>query len=90
MTRSRIDKLISDQGWRGTCIRVVGMIIAYFGIKYLPVVVDWGAPHWNIAPLSPKQAANHGAILTVFGWAFCFAISVEIVRWVVVAIRRFR
>lgn len=26
------------------------MVIAYFGIKYLPMAIDWGAMHWNIAP----------------------------------------
>jgi hypothetical protein len=90
MKQLRIDQLISDKGWKGSCVRVVGMIIVYFGIKYLPAAINWGAVHGSISPLSPKQAANHGAVLTVFGWAFCIAISIEIIRWVIVAFRRFR
>lgn len=90
MKRSRIDQLISDEGWKGTCVRVVGMVIVYFGVKYLPVAINWGAVHWSIFPLSPKQAENHGAVLAVFGWAFCVAISIEIIRWAIVAFRRFR
>ncbi|MCA8501465.1 hypothetical protein LGN13_07115 [Burkholderia multivorans] len=46
------------------------MVIVYLGIKFLPMAIEWGAVHWNIAPLSPKQAENHEAILTIFGWAF--------------------
>lgn len=90
MKQSKIDQLILDGTLKGTCVRVVGMVIVYFGIKYLPVAINWGVVHWNLSPLSPKQAANHGGIVTVFSWAFCVAISIDIIRWVVVAFRRFR
>ena len=90
MRQSKIDKLVLDGSLKGTFVRIFGMVVVYFGIKFLPMTIGWGAVHWSMAPLSPKQAANHEAILTIFGWAFCFAISVEVIRWVVVAFRRFR
>ena len=90
MRLSKIDKLILDGSLKGTFFRVVGMIIVCFGVKYLPMVINWGVENWNLSPLSPKQAENHGGIVTVFGWAFCVALSIEIIRWVVVAFRRFR
>ncbi|WP_321922701.1 hypothetical protein [Burkholderia sp. BCC1998] len=58
MKQSRIDQLISDQDWKRTCIRVVGMVIAYFAIKYLPMAIDWGAKHWNIAPPFPQTGGK--------------------------------
>lgn len=90
MKRLRIDLLIADEGWKGTGVRVVGMLIAYVGIKYLPTAIDWGVVNFNISPLSPKQVENHGAIVTVFGWAFFVAVTIEIIRWMVVVVRRFR
>lgn len=82
--------MIAGEGWKGTGVRVVGMLIAYLGIKYLPTAINWGVVNFNISPLSPKQAENHEAIVTVFGWAFFAAVTIEIIRWMVAGVRRFR
>lgn len=82
--------MIADEGWKGTGVRVVGMLIAYLGIKYLPIAINWGVVNFNISTLSPKQSENHEVIVTVFGWAFFVAVTIEIIGWIVAGVRRFR
>ncbi|GAB2887662.1 hypothetical protein GCM10027093_23490 [Paraburkholderia jirisanensis] len=87
MTKSRIDLLIFDNGWRGTCARCIGMLLVCLGFKYLPDVIDSGSQHGVLASMSLKQTDKHGAILTLFEIAFGITVGIEVARWILEGMR---
>jgi hypothetical protein len=80
MNNSKIDRLILDSGWKGTLTRVVGIVLVYLGIKYLPDAVMWASTHSRLTPMSAHQIECHGAILFVFTIVFGFALAFEVIR----------
>lgn len=80
MNNSKVDRLILDGGWKGTLTRVVGIVLVYLGMKYLPDAVMWASTHSSLTPMSAHQIERHGAILFVFKVVFGFALAFEVIR----------
>src|SRR3954447_22508068 len=80
MNNSKIDRLILDDGWRGTLTRVLGIALVYLGMKFLPDAVAWLSATTSLSPWSEKQTERHGAILLVFKFVFGVALALEAIR----------
>lgn len=88
MRDSRLDQLILDDGWKGTCTRVFGIALVYLGLLYLPDIIAKASVHWHFRPMSEKQSNNHEGLLFVFRILFGFAIVLEGIRVVCFFVRK--
>lgn len=84
----KIDQLIFDDGFKGIVTRILLVFGAYFGILYLPDMVNWTSFHWHWLPPSEKQLKSHEQILFVFRIAIGFMLAMELLRLIVVSIRK--
>ncbi|MCG1038415.1 MULTISPECIES: hypothetical protein [Burkholderiaceae] len=87
MRISKIDVLICDDGWKGTCTRVLGIVLVYLGFVYLPVVVAWASAILNIVGMSEAQLRKHGAILYVIKIVVVLVIAIEVIRMLLIAVK---
>ncbi|CAD9222676.1 hypothetical protein BCEN4_270008 [Burkholderia cenocepacia] len=55
MRKSKIDKLVLDGNLKGTFVRIFGMVIVYFGIKFLPMAIGWGRCIGVWRPFRPNR-----------------------------------
>ena len=87
MRYSKADQLIFDNGWKEIVTRILLVFGAYFGVLYLPDIVNWASVHWHWRPASEKQLRSHEGILFVFRIAIGFMLAIELLRLIVVSIR---
>jgi len=90
MKQSRIDRLLRSSSWKGACARVTLVVLVYLGLVYLPQAMAWGSKHWGLTPMSARQVASHGTIVSIYRVAFIIALSIEAIGWGVVAVRKYR
>jgi hypothetical protein len=88
MNNSKVDRLILDGGWKGTLTRVIGIVLVFLGMKFLPDAVAWLSAHTSLSPMSAKQTQQHGAILVVFKVVFGFALIFEAIRSLYVFLKK--
>jgi hypothetical protein len=65
MKLSKLDLLISDNGFKGIVTRLIGVTLVYFGMLYLPDGVAWISLHLGTANLSASQLEKHPAVMYV-------------------------
>ncbi|MFD1554496.1 hypothetical protein ACFSHT_02490 [Paraburkholderia silviterrae] len=88
MKVSKIDRLLLASGCQGTVARISVLIVAYLGMVCLPAINQWTVIHWGWSGASEKQLKATVGLEFIFKCLLVFGIAMEIVRLLVVHIRR--
>lgn len=91
MRISKIDLLMSDNGWKGILTRLTGVSVFYLILLYLPEISSWASAHFNIENASATQLEKHRSIMYVvriiIGMAFCIEI-INIIKMTILKRKR--